>query len=223
MKKVVMLTLMLAGFMATAQTTKIVGDFDELKVFDRINVELIASSENKVELSGKFSDKVEIVNKNGQLKIRMELKNILDGEDVKAKLYFKKLESVDASEGALITTSTTFKQTSMEVTAKEGAQIELNLDVSKADVKAVTGGIVRLAGKATNLDASLGTGGILEAKDLKTVQTDVDIKAGGEAKVYASELVDADIKAGGNVLIFGSPKQINKKTTLGGTIEESKK
>lgn len=222
MKKLLIIAMVLAGGMSVAQT-KNLGDFNELKVFDRITVDLIPSSENKIELTGKRSGDVEVVNKNGQLKIRMSIGKLLDGEDVKATLYFTKLESVDASEGALITTSATFKQTSMEITAKEGAQIELNLDVSKADVKSVTGGIVRLAGKATNMQASLGTGGILEAKDLATVQTDIRINAGGEAEVNASELVDANVKAGGNILIFGHPKQINKKTTLGGTIEESKK
>lgn len=223
MKKLVLIAMVLTSTISLAQTNKVLGEFDELKVFDRINVELVPSTENKVEISGSRSKDVEIVNKNGQLKIRMSLGKLLDGEDVKARLYFKKLESVDASEGALITTSATLKQTAIEVTAKEGAQIELNLDVSKANVKSVTGGIIRLAGKASNLDASLGTGGVLEAKSLVTAQTDVSINAGGNAEVNASELVDANVQAGGNVLIFGKPKQINKKTALGGSIEESQK
>lgn len=222
MKKLILMALLFAGSIAVAQTTKNLGDFDELKVFDRINVTLVSSDENKLELSGKRSNDVEVVNKNGQLKIRMRFGKLLDGEDVKATLYFKNLVDIDGSEGSIITSSSTFKATKMVVTAKEGAQIELNLDVAKADVKSVTGGIVRLTGKATNLTAKLGTGGILEGKSLETVQTDISISAGGEASVNASELVDANVKAGGNVKIYGNPKQVNKKTTLGGTIEENR-
>ncbi|HLA54865.1 MAG TPA: head GIN domain-containing protein [Flavobacterium sp.] len=222
MKKLVLIALVLTSGMAVAQVTKKLGDFDELKVFDRITVTLIPSGENKIEIKGRRTKDVEVVNNNGQLKVRMKFGKLLDGDDINATLYFTTLESVDASEGSMITSSTTFKQSKMEATAKEGAQIELHLDVDKVEVKSVTGAIVRLAGRADNLEAKLGTGGILEAKTLETSQADVSINAGGEAEVNASDLVDADVKAGGNVTIYGHPKQINKNTTLGGTIEESK-
>ena len=223
MKKLIVFGLVLYSTIAAAQTTKNLGDFDEVKVFDRISVELIASNENKIEITGRRSGDVELVNNNGELKIRMPFPKLLEGDEVSAKLYFKKLESIDGSEGAVITSGKKFAQTSVEITAKEGARITLDLDVSKVEVKAVTGGIINLTGIAKNLDATLGTGGILNAKDLSTVQTDVSIKAGGEADVRASELVDADVKAGGTITIYGKPKQINKETALGGTITESKR
>ena len=78
------------------------------------------------------------------------------------------------------------------------------------------------AGKAFSI--SLET--IIQSAKLKTktsVQTDVSIKAGGEADVRASELVKADVKAGGIITIYGKPSQINQKTTLGGTITESRR
>ena len=214
---------LVAGIITSAQTTKKLGDFDEVKVFDRISVVLIASNENKIEISGSRSRDVEVVNNNGELKIRMPFPKLLEGEDVSAKLYFKKLESIDGSEGAVITSAQTFKQTAIEVTAKESATITLVLDVSKATIKSVTGGIINLTGNAKNAVANLGTGGVLDAENLATVQTEVNIKAGGEADVRASELVDADVKAGGTITIYGKPSQINQKTTLGGTIVESKR
>lgn len=223
MKKILLLSLILSGGMISAQNMKNLGDFDELKVFDRITVTLIPSDENKISISGQKSGDVEVVNTNGQLKIRMSIGRLLDGENVEAKLYFKKLNSVDASEGSQISCDQFIKQTAMEITVKEGAEITLGLEVGKAEVKAVTGGIVNLSGTSNTLEAKLGTGGILNAKDFVTTQTDISINAGGEAKVNASELVDANVKAGGNVTIYGHPKQIEKKTTLGGTIEESRR
>ena len=115
------------------------------------------------------------------------------------------------------------KLTSIKVNAIEGSEIRLNLDVKKANLRAVTGGILKIKGKATNSDVSLGTGGVLQAMDLQTVQTSVKITTGGEADVRASELVDAKIRAGGNIMIYGNPAQINKSTTLGGSINESKR
>ncbi|AWI25094.1 head GIN domain-containing protein [Flavobacterium pallidum] len=222
MKKLALILIVLIANISLAQTNKTLGDFSDVKVFDRINVELIQSSENRIEISGKRSDEVEIVNKNGLLKIRMKFGKLLEGDDVKAKLYFKNIQSVDGSEGAYIISDEIFRQTSFEITAKEGAEIRLALDVSKAKIKSVTGGIVKVHGSAQNQEAALGTGGILEAAELKTVQTTVSITTGGEADVQATELVDAKVRAGGTITIYGNPKQINKKTVLGGDIVESK-
>jgi hypothetical protein len=214
------LFLLLAGtFSVAAQTTKNVGDFDEVKVFDRINVELVPSGENKVEISGTRASDVEVVNKNGELKIRMKINRLLDGENVKVVVHYKTLEGIDASEGAIVSSSSMVRGSDLEITAKEGATIELGLDVRKADVKSVTGGIIRLNGKADEIEASLGTGGILEAKSLTALRADVSINAGGEAEVHASEAVDAKVRAGGDIKVYGNPKHVEQKTTLGGNID----
>lgn len=214
---------MLIGNLAFAQVTKDLGEFENLSVFDRISVQLIPSTENRIEITGSRSGDVELVNKNGTLKIRMALRKLLEGEDVSAKLYFKEINEINASEGSYVICDTPFKQTALKVDAKEGSEIRLTLDVKKANLRAVTGGILKIQGKATNSDVSLGTGGVLQAMDLQTVQTTIKITTGGEADVRASELVDAKVRAGGNVVVFGSPQQINKNITLGGSITESKR
>lgn len=206
-----------------SQVTKNLGEFDSVSVFDKISVQLIDSNENRIEITGSRVNDVEIVNKNGTLKIRMAVKNILDGEDVAVKLYFKDINEISANEGSYIICDTPIKQTAMKVDTKEGAEVRLNLDVKKANLRAVTGGILKIKGKATNSDVSLGTGGVLQAEDLQTVQTSIKITTGGEADIRASELVDAKVRAGGNITIYGSPQQINKSTTLGGSINESKR
>lgn len=222
MRKLIIIAIAFIAQIAAGQITKNLGDLDKLKVFDQINVELIPSSENKIEIEGERANEVEIVNKNGELKIRMSLKKLMKGEQITAKLYFKKLESIDASEGSTIFCEAVFKQTAIDIIVKEGAEIKLKLDVERAKIKSVTGGVVKISGEASYQDASLGTGGILFANDLNTSQTKVTITTGGEAQVKAKELVDAKVNAGGTVTIYGSPKEIIKKTVLGGTIEESK-
>lgn len=222
MKKLFFIAAIALAHISTGQVTKNLGDFDSVRVFDRLNVELIPSSENKVEITGNRSDEVETVNKNGDLRIRMSLQKLLKGEEIKIKLYFKNIQSIDASEGSVITCDNAFKQTAIDVTAKEGAQITVPLDVEKVKVKSVTGARINLSGNAKIQDASLGTGGVLEAKDLETSQTTVTITTGGEASISATDLVDAKVRAGGDILIYGSPKQINQKTVLGGSIKEVK-
>lgn len=223
MKKIALILVALISNLGWSQVSKDLGEFDTVSVFDRISVQLIPSNENRIEITGSRAQEVELVNKSGNLKVRMKFGKLLDGDDISAKLYFKEINEINGSEGSYVIADAVMKVTAMKVNAIEGAEIRLNLDVKKANLRAVTGGILKIKGKATNSDVSLGTGGVLQAMDLQTVQTSVKITTGGEADVRASELVDAKVRAGGSITIFGSPKQVNKSTTLGGTITESQR
>jgi Putative auto-transporter adhesin, head GIN domain len=221
MKKIIY-SLLLISSVAFAQTEKKVGDFNKVTSFDQIDVILIPSLENKVVLDGSGSNEVELVNKNGELKIRMSLSKILSGDNVSATVYYKKIDAVEANEGSRIACESTIKASSFEIKAKEGAQIKLKLDVAKLTARVANGSTIHLDGKATNQDVLVNSGGVYEAKKLITNQTVITSNAGGEADVYATDLVDAKVRAGGDVTIYGKPKQINQKIVAGGSIEEAK-
>ena len=220
MKKLVIITFVFLSQFTNAQVTRNLGDFDEVKVFDKINVKLIPASENKIVIIGNRADEVETVNKNGELKIRMPFPQLLSGEDIKVTLYFKNIENISASEGSYVSSAVNFKQTLLDVNAKSGAEININLEVDKVNIKVSTGGIVSVSGKATNSDVAIISGGILKAADLYTIQTKISVAAGGKSEINATTLVDAKVKAGGSIFIYGKPKQINKEVFIGGTILE---
>ena len=220
MKKLVIIAFVLLSQLTNAQVSRNLGDFDEVRVFDKINVKLISSSENKVVVTGDRADEVETVNKNGDLKIRMPFPQLLAGNNIVVKLYFKNIESISASEGSYISSETEFKQTILSLNSMSGAEINIDVNVDKVNVKANAGGIITLSGKAKNQDVVITSGGILKAKDLHTTQTSISVSAGGKAEINATTLVDAKVKAGGSIFIYGKPKQINKEVSIGGTIME---
>lgn len=221
MKKVILMVFVLATQLNYGQKTINLGDFDQLKVFDQLNVTLIPANENKIVITGTNEENVETVNRNGLLKIRISLTKILENnKDLKVTLYFKNILIIDANEGSLVYCKDTFKQISMEVSAQEGARIEADLDVEKATIKAYSGGIISLTGKAVNQKVSINTGGVLKAKDLVTSQTTINISAGGNAEINATTLVDAKVNAGGSIYIYGKPKQIKQQALAGGKITE---
>jgi hypothetical protein len=218
MKKIILLGFVFLTQFTFAQTTIDLGDFDDLKVFDKLNVTLIASNENKVIITGTNQSDVEVVNKNGLLKIRMPLTKTMSGDVIKVTLYFKKIQSIDANEGSTVTCTDTFKQTTIDFGTQEGASITAAIDVDKTTIKAYSGGIINLSGKAITQSVSINSGGILKASDLETSQTTVSVSAGGNAEVKASTLVDAKVKAGGTIAIYGKPKEIKQETLFGGSI-----
>lgn len=220
MKKVAIIAFVFFSQMTSAQVSRNLGDFDDVKVFDKINVKLIPASENKIVITGDRADEVETVNKNGELKIRMPFPQLLSGDAITIKLYFKNIESISASEGSYVSSDSNFKQTILDLNSKSGAEINIEIAVDKANIKASAGGIINVSGQATNQDVVITSGGILNARELQTSQTTISVAAGGKSEIYATTLVDAKVKAGGSIYIYGKPKQINKEVFIGGTILE---
>lgn len=222
MKKLIIGAAILFVQMSFGQVTKELGDFDSVKVFDKLSVKLVQSSENKIVIKGAREAELEAVNKNGILKLRMPFPKLLSGNDLEITLYYKHIELIDVNEGAEVLSKEAIKATSFKVSAQEGGKINVDLDVDKLKVSSVSGGEITATGKADNLDASLGAGGYFLGSKLETSQTKVSVSAGGKADVNASTLVDAKVSAGGSIYIYGKPKQINQKTVFGGKIEEVK-
>ena len=220
MKKIIY-SLLIISSITYAQTEKQVGDFNKVTAFDKIDVTLIKSKENKVILNGSGSEEVEIVNKKGELKIRMPLTKLLSGDNISATVYFTNIDAVETNEGSRIACESVLKTTSFSIIAKEGSSINLKLDVSKLNAKITNRSTVNVSGTAKNQDILINSGGIFEAEKLKTQQTSISVNAGGEAFIFATELVDAKVRAGGDILIYGKPSQINQKTFAGGSIKEA--
>lgn len=198
---------------------KAIGDFDELKVYDLINVELIKADENRAIISGDNKSDVELVNKNGKLKVRMRLGENFEGNKTVVTLYYKNIEVIDVNEGAYVSSDAVFQQHTIELRAQEGGFIKVPLDVSEIKIKAVTGGEIQLSGQAVKQDISLNTGGIFKGQSLQSESTYIDIKAAGEGHINASKLADIKIKAGGDVFLYGNPDTVNESKVFGGRIK----
>ena len=198
---------------------KTIGEFNEVKVYDRIEVNLIKSTINKVEITGEDIEDVEVINKDGKLKIRMKLDKIFNGDRTFVAVHYTKLNIIDGNEGAYISSNELIEQEYIELKSQEGAHLKIGLDVKKVDIKAVSGGIIETRGKAESQNISLNTGGVYEGKSFETQNTTVSIKAAGEADINASNYVDAKVRAGGDINIYGQPKTINEDTVLGGRIK----
>lgn len=210
--------LITLNFSAQNPLEKNVGNFAEVKVYDLIEVNLIKSNENKVVITGDDVDDVEIVNKNGILKVRMKFDKIFNGTKTFVDVHYTKLAIIDANEGAFISSNELIEQDYIELKAQEGARIKLGLDVNNVDIKAVSGGIVETRGKANSQSININTGGIYQGKTFETKTTKVDIKAGGEADVYATQTVNAKVRAGGDIDIYGHPQTVSENKALGGRI-----
>lgn len=221
MKKLALILSLLVATPILAQEPieKTIGEFTTVKVYDLINLNMIKSDINKVVISGKNKRDVEVLNKNGKLKIRMNIEEIYDGNDTVVNLYYTSVDEIDANEGAKVSVKETIEQFEIELRTQEGAEINVDLKTKYATVRAVTGGTINVSGNSKNQDVSIYTGGIVNGEDFVTEKTEISINAAGEGYVNATEFVDVRIRAGGDVFIYGNPKRVDESRVFGGRIK----
>lgn len=199
--------------------TKDVVDFTEVKVYDRIVVNLVKSDQNKVVITGQDASQVKVVNKDGTLKIKMDFDLIFDGNNTFVSVHYTDLQIIDGNEGAVITSNELIEQEKIEIKMQEGARVKVGLKVTEAHLRAVTGGIIDASGEAVTQKVKVNTGGIYEGRNLETENAEIFVQAGGEVEAYASKLADLTIRAGGDIIIYGNPAEVKRHRTFGGRIK----
>lgn len=214
----IVLFIVCTQLFSQTSTTKSLGEFSELKVYDLINVELIKSSENKIFVSGPNSENISIIQKNGILKIKMKLRHKFNGADTEVKIYYTGIDVIDANQGSFVFSKDNIKQYEILLKAQEGSKISVKNDTKKLIIKSITGSTVKVTGTSENQEINIGTGGIYRGSNNTAENTDVSIKAGGEAELRTINVLDVNIFAGGDVFIYGTPKQFKQKKIFGGRI-----
>ena len=214
------LLIFLTCFLAASQApiTKSLGEFSELKVYDLINVELIQSTENKIEITGEDTSNVYVVQKNNLLKIKMDFNKPFNGNKTFVKLYYTKIDIIDVNEGAKVVSTSPFKQYELELKTQEGGYISVVADLKLLSIKSVTGGSIKVKGNTQSQNINIRTGGIYDGATLQAVTTKLKMKAGGEVDVNSSDLIEVTIVAGGNLTIHGTPKTVRQKNIIGGRV-----
>lgn len=219
MKKIFLgFSLLMGSIFAFGQVEREVGEFSSLKIYDRITVELIESYKDKVEIIGDEDGRIEIINKNGELKIRTKTTQFLRGKDIRVKVYYDDINEIQASQGAKVISDDIIKTNAIKLIANEGSIIQLELKANQITARGNSGGKLNLEGEAKTQDVIISSGAVFGGKNLEGESITILVTAGGKAEINTSDSVKATVRAGGNVDIYGNPKNRNVKKIIGGNI-----
>lgn len=204
--------------LSAQELTQDLEDFNEIKVYNGLDVILKEANQNKATITGENRTDVKFKIDNGILKVRMSIDEILDNDNTQITIQFKKLDKIDARQNASIKVDSKLKQDLLNLNASEGADIFADVKLNKLYVDSNTGGEIEVEGKTEDQEIDINTGGKFFAKNLKSVNTKISIKAGGVADITASGNVEAKVRAGGTVNVYGNPKTLDQNTLFGGKI-----
>ena len=220
-KRNILILLLLVSSITFAQERVInLGDFNVLKVFSGVTLELIRGDEQKIVIIGEKKENLTVKNTNGKLKVYLKFPEVYDDEDVIIKLYHKEdIDIFDANEGAAIFSDLTIDQENVTVRSQEGAYIHLILDSKYINVKAVIGGNIRLRGKVFNQEVEVTSGGVYEGYELESDSAEVVSTSGARAEINTTSLLEARVLFGGTIDYIGNPKKVTTKKLMGGKIK----
>lgn len=227
MKKPFFICILMLNYILSAQTikTKNLGDYTTLKVYNGIEVDLIKSEKQKLEIIGDKLEKVKIKNVNNVLKLSLpfslKVKNNSANNQILIKLYYNtNITIIDANEGSTIT-GKNFNQKKVEVNSQERSFINLTSKIGYLKVRASSGGIVKLTGTTKNQEVHVDLYGIYNGFAMKvTGSSNVFAGTGAKAEILAGEILSAKVNFGGSIFYKGNPEVVKSKTIIGGIIQK---
>jgi len=186
---------------------------------------LIKSDEQRLEITGEKSEMVKIKNVDNTLKLSLPFSlkpenNAANGQVI-IKLYYNSIIAViDANEAATIT-GKEITQDKLEVNAQERAFINLVVNTKHLNVRASSGGIIKLTGTTKNQDVDVDLYGVYKGFALEaSTNSTVYAGTGAKAEILTGETLNAKVSFGGSIFYKGNPEVLKDKKIIGGIIQK---
>ena len=219
MKRFILTLLIIPSLLVSQEEiNRNLGEFTKLSIYDGINVELIKSDENKVEASGENTRFVVVKNKNGNLKIRLNVQKRFSGDRTMVKLYYKNIYSFIAHEGSNIFSKDTIKQADLKIKGHTGSRIDIPVELNSISVTSTAGAKITLRGSSTYLEASSATGSEINARNMVIEDGEVSALSGSMVDVRAETSLEAIARIGGVINVHSKTERIIEKVSLGGSV-----
>lgn len=219
MKKIIyILALVFLPNLLSAQTERKIGDFQKLSVYDGINVELIKSDTNRVEINGKNTAYIVVKNKNGDLKIRLSVERRFSGNRTKVSVFYKSLYSVISHEGANVFSKDTINQADLNLKANSGSRQNMIVKLNTLQATATAGAKINIKGLAKYQELSATTGAEIMVSKVENEEANVVSTTGALIDVSTTKDLKVNSKIGGIINVHTKTDKITEKISVGGAV-----
>ena len=202
----------------SAQTERKIGDFQKLSVYDGINVELIKSETNRVEITGKNTAYIVVKNKNGDLKIRLSVERRFSGNRTKVSVFYKSLYSIISHEGANVFSKDTINQADLNLKANSGSRQNMIVKLNTLQATATAGAKINIKGLAKYQELSATTGAEIMASKVQNEEANVVSTTGALIDVSTTKDLKVNSKIGGIINVHTKTDKITEKISVGGAV-----
>ena len=215
--------------------------FDEIKVAQSINAEVVKSDEEKVVVTAPddIIDDILVENTNGQLYIHFKPNLNISARNVAVKIFAKDFSSIKASSSASIIVKDTFTQDKTDIQVSSSGSIkgdleanDLSIAVSSSgtysgkiwavnlDTQVSSSGDVVISGKTKNATMKSSSSGTLNAKNVITENAELSASSSGDISLSVSNQLNASASSSGDINIYrkGNLNVLSQKESSGGSV-----
>ncbi|MET3038435.1 head GIN domain-containing protein [Chryseobacterium sp. NRRL B-14859] len=224
------------------QQKEFTGDFDEIRVSQAIDAEVIKSETERVVISAPQSiiNEILVDNEGGKLHIHYKRGiRVMNINKVTAKIYTKDFTKLGVDSAAKITVKDKFTQdkTDIEISSAgsisgdiEANDLGINADSSSnftgkiwavnLDIETSSGSSIDISGKAKHADINSSSGSSVSAKQVIADNVEAEASSGASVEIGATTSVKASASSGGSVDIAkkGELKTVSKEESSGGSV-----
>ena len=194
-------------------------DFKEIKVQQGITLHLTQgnSTDISVEADENIIDLLITEVKNNELKIYFE-KNVYKAKARNVFLTTKTIEAIRTSSGAEVISENTIQANTLDLDSSSGSTIKITVKADDIKSETSSGADIKIKGKTINFSASSSSGSSIDADDLESVNAVAQASSGANIDLNVSGKLTAKASSGGDIDYEGSPSEIDKNTSSGGSV-----
>ena len=207
--------------LSVAQDVMTLERFDQISATGIIEMTLIKSDEEKIELETDDFDRCDVKVKveDGILRINVT-KSLVKDADIELKVYYKQLRRIKVNAGVEVFAREPIEIDKLELKANSGAQVELELKVNDLKARLAEGAQMHLSGTTESQTVTCSSGAIFYGHNLTSDYTYVNANTGARAEVVAMIKMEATANTGGRVCYKGEPNDREIRDFLGGEVFE---
>ncbi|MCG2611149.1 DUF2807 domain-containing protein [Flavobacterium sp. SM15] len=155
----------------------------------------------------------------GELKIYSDV-NIRNAKSKKVYVTLPRLNYLETSSGASVTSANILENTSMDFSSSSGSEIIVKVNAETVSCDSSSGSEIIISGKADRLETESSSGSSINAYELNVKNALADSSSGSSIALNATETLTAEASSGSSVSYEKEPKTVNKKVSSGGSVSK---
>jgi len=191
----------------------------ELRTVGNVNVTYGNVQEVSVRVNDNILEYIQTIVNNGTLIIDVEPGRRFSNLHLTVNLTMTDLEELSMSSAGSITGINEFKADSARLNLNGAGEIRLQLEVDQLNSSLSGAGNIVLSGAVNTHQIGQPGAGNVQAFDLITETSIVNLSGAGKAEVYVNQLLDVNISGSGSVYYRGHPTIIQNITGSGSLID----
>jgi hypothetical protein len=206
----------------TTENRNIQSEFKSIEAGKGLDIVLEQSNNTSVTVVADDNLQKHITTKveNGVLIISSDYNSYRNVKMKKVLVQMPFIEGVKIKSGAKLNSRNTIKSPSIAVESSSGASITISIESEKAICEASSGSTITINGKAINLETASSSGSTIDAEKLLSNDIRASASSGSNNDVNPLVSLKADASSGGNIHYHNIPKNLNKKSSSGGSISK---